>query len=122
MYNIRICIFQNINKEYPASNCLFTSQNRFLSDHLFGRKIYNGDIITRKRLIYSESVGTVFCFPCKLFPFDSKLKSSFLKSGFHDCKHADELVSSHENSIEHKNTVSSWLIWQNDNVRVDRII
>jgi len=82
--------------------------------------MYNSDIITRKWLIYSETVGTVFCFPCKLFPFDSKLKSSFSKSGFNDWKHADDLVSSHENSIEHKNAVSSWLICQNDNFRVDK--
>lgn len=66
-----------------------------------------------KWLIYSESIGTVFCFPCKLFPSDSKLKSSFLKS-------ADELVSSHENGIKHKNAVNSWLICQNDNFRVDK--
>jgi len=59
-------------------------------------------MITRQWLIYSESAGTVFGFPCKLFSFDSKLKSLFSKSGFHDWKYADGLVSSHENSIEHK--------------------
>jgi hypothetical protein len=93
--------FQNRNKEYPVSKRLFNSQNRFLSDILFDRKMYYDDIITRKWLLYSESVGRVFCFPCKLFPFYIKLKSSFSKSGFNDRKHADEFLSSHENSIEH---------------------
>jgi len=72
--------------------------------------MYYGDIITRQWLIYLESIGTVFCFPFKLFSFDNKFKSSFLKSCYHNLKHADELVSSHENSIKHKNPVSSWLI------------
>ncbi|KAL4142249.1 hypothetical protein QTP88_004744 [Uroleucon formosanum] len=32
--------FQNRNKEYPASKRLFNSQNRFLSDNLFDRKMW----------------------------------------------------------------------------------
>lgn len=46
--------FQNENKEYLASKLLFNSQNRFVSNNLFDRKMYNGDIIIRKLLIYSE--------------------------------------------------------------------
>lgn len=112
--------FQNRNKEYLASKRLLNSQNHFLSDNLFNRKMYNDDIITRKWLICIFGIRTVFGFPWKLFPFDSKLKSSFTKSGFNDWKHADELVSSHENSIEHTNAVSKWLICQIENFPVDK--
>lgn len=48
------------------------------------------------------------------------MRSSFSKSGFHDWKHVDELILSHENSIEHRNAVSSWLTCQNNKFRVDK--
>jgi len=54
----------------------------------YGNKI----IITSQWLIYSESFGTVFCFPRELFQFESKLKTLFSKSGFHEWKCIDEFV------------------------------
>ena len=49
-------------------------------------------------LCYSPSRGKVFCFACKLL---SRITSSFTQ-GFNDWKHADEKISSHKNSQQHR--------------------
>lgn len=51
--------------------------------------------------MYSESTGSVFCAPCKLFGSTSV----FSTVGFSDWKHAEKRITSHENSQTHKTNV-----------------
>lgn len=42
-------------------------EKRLLTKNMFERKHFNGQIINRPWLIYSEITGKVFCGPCRLF-------------------------------------------------------
>ncbi|KAI6647183.1 Zinc finger MYM-type protein 1-like [Oopsacas minuta] len=52
---------------------------------------------------YSPSRGKVFCFACKLL----SPTTSLFTQGFNDWKHADERISSHENSQQHREAMGS---------------
>ena len=65
----------------------------------FMKKKHNGEYVTREWLLYSPSVGAVFCFVCKLF---SDSTSSFSRSGFSDWRHATQCTESHESSELHQ--------------------
>lgn len=67
----------------------------------FFTKLINGEQILRNYLLYSESTGSVYCVPCLLFG----AKSVFSTTGFSDWKRADKRISSHENSLTHKNNI-----------------
>lgn len=43
------------------------TEKHLLTKNMFERKHFNGQIINRPCLIYSEITGKVFCGPCRLF-------------------------------------------------------
>ncbi|XP_022163997.1 uncharacterized protein LOC111029339 [Myzus persicae] len=63
--------------------------------------LLNGEKVKRNYLVYSESTGSLFCAPCKLFGSTSM----FSTVGFSDWKHAEKRITSHENSQTHKTNV-----------------
>lgn len=74
---------------------------RYCSKNVFFTKLINGEQILRNYLLYSESTGSVYCVPCLLFG----AKSVFSTTGFSDWKRTDKRISSHENSLTHKNNI-----------------
>src|SRR6218665_868501 len=71
---------------------------------LFQRTMANSETVRREWLSYSRSTGNVYCVPCKLF---SRSKSLF-RDGFSDWNHCQNRVLEHENSAEHKNSLTVW--------------
>ncbi|XP_065676794.1 zinc finger MYM-type protein 5-like [Hydra vulgaris] len=59
-------VCQNINDTFLASKTSYAENNRYCSKNLFTSKA-NGEEFKREWLIYSPSLGSVFCFVCKLF-------------------------------------------------------
>jgi len=53
---------------YPKLNKgIKTSHIRYFSTELLETKLINGEKIKRSYLVYSESLGSIFCAPCRLF-------------------------------------------------------
>ncbi|XP_062924647.1 zinc finger MYM-type protein 1-like [Mobula hypostoma] len=61
----------------------------------------------RNWLCYSESKGSLFCFPRKVMT--SGCSSKFSEEGFNDWKNASNLLSRHEESSSHRHTLISLL-------------
>ncbi|KAL4085416.1 hypothetical protein QTP88_027275 [Uroleucon formosanum] len=80
----------------------YSDQSRRLSINLFQRKLLNGEKSMRNYLIYSESTGSVYCGPCRLFSYKST--GALITEGFSDWKHP-EYVGVHENSKSHISSV-----------------
>ncbi|KAL4089635.1 hypothetical protein QTP88_024645 [Uroleucon formosanum] len=74
----------------------------FETDLVKGRLI-NGEIIIRSWLVYSPSLGVVFCGPCRIF--QTSLETQLVTEGFNDWKNAISRFSYHENSKEHRNAI-----------------
>ena len=72
--------------------------SRMVTENMFKRILQNGDTVSREWLIYSPSIGCLFCFVCKLF---GKSKSALADKGFDDWKHAGVRLREHEHSSEH---------------------
>ena len=60
-------VCQNINDTFLASKTLYAENDRYCSKNLFTSKKVNGEEFKREWFIYSPSLGSVFCFVCKLF-------------------------------------------------------
>ena len=75
----------------------------------------NSETVRREWLSYSRSTGNVYCVPCKLF---SRSKSLF-RDGFSDWNHCQSRVLEHENSAEHKNSLTVWRTRKITACRVD---
>jgi hypothetical protein len=90
-------IEQNIGADFSKSRREYATTSRMLSKSLFVRKLQNGETADRKWLVYSESQGTVFCAPCRLFGG----KSSFAKEGFSDWKNGSQRMTEHEKCDDH---------------------
>lgn len=74
--------------------------------HLYFKKtLVNGEKIPRSWLVYSDKNNSLFCFCCKLF---SKRTINLTSSGLTDWKHASSLLTSHDNSPEHLNSMKVW--------------
>ena len=72
---------------------------RYCSKSFFTRvHPLTGEFAERIWLCYSPLRGKVLCFACKLL---TRISSSFTQ-GFNDWKHADDRISSHENSQQHR--------------------
>lgn len=88
-------IYKNVIRGKPKIHFRYCSKN------IFYTKLINGETILRNYLLYSESKGSVFCVPCLLFGAGSV--SSTVE--FSDWKRANKRISSHENSLVHKNNI-----------------
>ncbi|XP_065665702.1 zinc finger MYM-type protein 5-like [Hydra vulgaris] len=68
-YVINIGAIQVNLDTYPRDN-----RRRHFSNAYYNRKLSNGEVISRRWLVYSVSKDAVFCFCCKLFDFNMNLK------------------------------------------------
>ena len=79
------------------------TQKRYLNILLLSKNLCNGEIQQRRRLIFFESKGYVYCFVCKLFANSmSFLISHAFVSGFNNWKKGNKKVCEHENSNVHQ--------------------
>lgn len=81
---------------------------------MFFTVLINGEKIQRDYLAYSQSTGSIFCIPCKLFGANS----AFTTTGFSDWKRAGNRIASHEQSLAHK---SNTLTLKNRGTLTNRI-
>lgn len=84
---------------------------------MFKRTLPNGEIGDRKWVMYSIKQGSVYCFMCKLF--SSHFNSPFVSKGFDKWKKCEKL-SEHENSIDHRNSFTKWLLRSNSNHLINK--
>lgn len=110
--------FQNKQSTFKSSLRVYGKINRYFSSKYFYRQLQNGETCERSWLMFSESAGKVFCFPCKLFSND--LDNVFVKNGFNNWKKTDIALKSHENSKEHHECVMKWLDHSSKNSRIDK--
>lgn len=91
--NLQNSQFLNSKRLVPGTS----SRYRYLSLNLFKRTLVNGEIENRDYLVYSESTGSVYCVPCRLFGNLVPIA----QEGWSDWKHP-ERVTDHENTNDHK--------------------
>lgn len=93
---------QTVNFNFPINE-----DKRHFSSDLYNRTLPNGEKIIRRWLVYSKSKNSVFCFCCKLFKniFGGKLAAE----GFSDWRHLSTRLQSHEQSVEHAESVQKWI-------------
>ena len=92
---------RNNCNNFPNSGMIHGNEGyqRYCSKSFFTRiHPLTGESAERIWLCYSPSIGKVFCFACKLL---SRITSPFTQ-GFNAWKHADERISSHGNSQQHR--------------------
>lgn len=82
---------------------------RKFSAHHYERRLANGEVINRTWLQYSISKDSVFCFCCKVFQSKARV-SSLSENGSNDWKNITALLSSHEKSINHLDSVEMWRV------------
>ena len=101
-YAINIGAIQVNLDTYPRDN-----RRRHFSNAYYNRKLSNGEVISRRWLVYSVSKDAVFCFCCKLFDFNMNLKLN--GNGFNKWKNLTEALKIHENSKSHRNAYQLWI-------------
>jgi len=80
---------------------------RRLTPDVFERKLLNNEVKFRDWLLYSKSISSLFCGPCRIF---SSIRSQFSETGFNNWKKVHSKVSEHEKSIYHLNAVRDWVV------------
>ena len=95
---------QHHNSEFLNSVRQYKHQRRYFSKAFLYRKLKSDEVILREWLLYSPSVGKVYCFPCILFS-TSKCFFGDVNIGFNDWKHAESFLSSHEQSKGHRDAM-----------------
>lgn len=112
--------FQNKSANKKNSKRHIGQQNRYFSSRYFVKELTNDETVERKWIMYSESMGTIFCYFCKLFGSESNSENTFVKCGFSNWKKADETIESHENSLEHRNCINQFLQYMKKKEHVDK--
>lgn len=82
----------------------FGGSKRYVRQRFFTRTMNNGETVNREWLIYSLSMGTTYCYVCKLFcatPVSTDKDNAFVK-GYYDWRNADARIRSHETSKDHR--------------------
>lgn len=85
------------NLDFSKSEKRFNGVRRICSHTFFFKRKINGELVQRHWIFYSESLGQMFCFFCKIF---SRSRDSKFVTGFDDWRHTDA-ISRHECSAEH---------------------
>jgi hypothetical protein len=102
--------------QYGPINCP-TNMKRFpidqtgrrFSKKLLDKLLPNGEIVTRRWLVYSPSVDKVFCFCCRLFDAE-RCRSALATCGLADWKHLTQAkLAEHESSSWHCKCQSQWI-------------
>ncbi|XP_047140388.1 zinc finger MYM-type protein 1-like [Hydra vulgaris] len=101
-YVINIGAIQVNLDTYPRDN-----RRRHFSNAYYNRKLSNGEVISRRWLVYSVYKDAVFCFCCKLFDFNMNLKLN--GNGFNKWKNLTEALKIHENSKSHRIAYQLWI-------------
>lgn len=70
---------------------------------MFNRRLINGETIVHSRLIYSTSLGVVFCGPYRIF--QTSLETQLVTEIFNNWKNAIVRFSYHENSKNHRDAI-----------------
>ena len=96
---------QHWNDNFAKSKCIFKNRNRYCSKGIFQGEKANGEKFNREWLVYSPSTGYDFCFVCNIF---SSSSGALVTHGFSDWKNTN-LIQSHENSMEHRNSLLTYL-------------
>ncbi|XP_050053669.1 uncharacterized protein LOC126549154 [Aphis gossypii] len=94
---------QNMTNGFINSKRVYCDKTRYLTNIMFNRRLINGEIIVRSWLVYSPSLGVVFCGPCRIF--QTSLETQLVTEGFNDWKNAISRFSYHENSKEHRDAI-----------------
>ncbi|XP_008178729.1 zinc finger MYM-type protein 5-like [Acyrthosiphon pisum] len=110
--------FQNKNDDFKHSARIH-DHKRFFTASMFKRTLPNGEIGHRKWVMYSIKQGSIYCFVCKLF--SSNFNSPFVSKGFDKWK-KPEKISEHENSIDHRNAFTKWLLRLNSNHSINKVM
>ena len=76
-----------------------------MSNSVFQRVQRNGEIVNREYVIYSETVGKLFCAPCLLFQKGTVTDGNQFITGFDDWNNATKRLVQHGNSDNHKDCV-----------------
>ena len=67
----------------------------------------------------SPSQGSIFCFMCKLLGSNRSKDNPFVCSGFDKWKKS-ERITQHENSIDHRNATTKWLLRVNSTILINK--
>ena len=93
--------------DFSKSRCIYLDKTRYANKSMLFTRLQNGQLKKREWLMYSNSKGSFYCVPCKLFHSD-ETENSFIH-GFNDWKHISRL-SQHERSSEHRINTQSYVI------------
>lgn len=86
---------------------------------MFVRTLSNGKKCHRQWMFYSPSQGSIFCFMCKLFGNNRSKENPFVCSGFDKWKKS-ERITQHENSVDHRNATTKWLLRVNSTILINK--
>ena len=100
---------QNKEADIQASERPYGQHKRYFSKNLFKRELQNGEYVIREWLLYSPSVGSVFCFACRLYGEAGNVKCPFKTTGFSDWKHATDRLKKHENTDCHRKAMLKYI-------------
>ncbi|XP_065658982.1 uncharacterized protein LOC136083508 [Hydra vulgaris] len=104
-------VCQNIKDTFLASKTSYAENDRYCSKNLFTSKKANGEEFKREWLIYSPSLGSVFCCVRKLFRVS---QFALATHGFRDWKNSFSSLKSHGNSPEHREALLKYLEHKNN--------
>ena len=80
---------------------------RYCSQKLFVGTKANGEKYKREWLLYSPSIGSVYCFVCKLFA-PKNFSNFVMKEGFSDWRNTI-VIDNHEKSTTHRDSMLTYL-------------
>ena len=96
---------QHWNDNFKQSKRSDKNHFRYCSKSIFKGTKANGEVYDREWLVYSPTIGSVYCFVCKLF---SSSSSALASTAFSDWKHVS-LIHSRGNSQEHRDSLLKYL-------------
>lgn len=114
---IRVPIEQNVDLlDFSSSKRVYSQQARYATKKIFFFKMPNDEIRKMEWLCYSETTGTVFCFPCKLFDHRSH---NVFTTEFNDWKNDVQIIE-HERGFEHRKEkiYITTLVWRSNHSQV----
>ena len=98
---------QNHAGPFENSTRTFSNITRRCTPSVFKKTLPNGDPVTREHILYSVTLGAIFCFVCKLF--GTNQDSSLENEGFCDWKNHSARIDQHENSKSHKTCLLTYI-------------
>ena len=103
---------QNKEADIKASERVYAGEHkRYFSKSFFQRELQNGESVSREWLLYSPSIGSVFCFVCRLYGEGEggNVNCPFKTTGFSDWKRASDKLPKHENTNCHRKAMLKYI-------------